>query len=338
MKKNALALAAALLAHSGVWAQTNTAIFGLLDVNVRQIKAGSTSKTEMHNSSVAGSRLGFRGTEDLGGGWSAGFWLEAAISPDTGTTAPRFFHRRSTLSLNGPFGELRLGRDLTATFQGFVYYDPFAVNGVGSVQNVFGGSGYTLGSGATTSSRTDNAISYFLPKDLGGFNGHFMHAPGEKIAGNEYTGLRLGYAKGPIDVSVSYSETDAVGQGKFTVRTVGGTYDFKTVKFAAVHIQNEWKPRRESVWLLGATLPVGDVGTLRASYVPKNASGGGTSANDAQQFAVGYLHKLSKRTMLYGTYSTLRNEGASNASVGNTLAGVAGRNSKGLELGIVHSF
>lgn len=91
MKKNAIALAALLLSQSGVWAQTNATLFGLLDVNVRQIKAGDTSKTEMHNSSVAGSRLGFRGTEDLGGGNSAGFWLEAAISPDNGTTAPRFF-------------------------------------------------------------------------------------------------------------------------------------------------------------------------------------------------------------------------------------------------------
>jgi len=338
MKKKGIALAAFLLSQSGVWAQTNATLFGLLDVNVRQIKAGATSKTEMHNSSVAGSRLGFRATEDLGGGNSAGFWLEAAISPDNGTTAPRFFHRRSTVSLSGRWGELRLGRDLTATFQGFVFYDPFAVNGVGSVQNVFGGAGYTLGSGATTSSRTDNAFSYFLPPDLGGFNGHLMHAPGEKIEGNEYTGLRLGYAKGPVDVSVAYSETDAVGQGKFTVRTVGGTYDFKTVKVAVVHIQNKWEPRTESMWLLGVTAPVGAAGTFKASYVPKNASGGGTDANDAQQFAVGYLHRLSKRTMLYGTYSRINNEGASNATVGNTLAGVAGRASRGVELGVVHSF
>lgn len=96
-----------------------------------------------------------------------------------------------------------MGRDLTASFQGFVYYDPFAVNGAGSVQNVFGGSGYTLGSGATTSSRTDNAISYFLPADLGGFNGQVMYAPSEGMPGNRYVGARPGYARGPVDVAVA---------------------------------------------------------------------------------------------------------------------------------------
>ncbi|MCW5654483.1 porin [Hydrogenophaga sp.] len=338
MKKSGAALAAILALQVPAWAQSDVNVFGLLDVNVRNIRVGPTSKTEMHNSSVAGSRLGFRGSEDLGGGMKASYWLEAALSPDTGTTAPRFFHRRSTLSLSGSMGELRLGRDLTASFQGFVYYDPFAVNGVGSVQNVFGGAGYTLGSGAVTSSRTDNAISYFLPSNLGGWNGQFMHALGEGVAGSAYTGLRVGYAQGPIDVSVAYSETDAVGSGKFTVRTIGGTYDFKSVKLTAVHIQNAWLPRKENVWLLGAAVPVGDAGTLRASYVPKNASGGGTDANDARQFAVGYLHKLSKRTMLYGTYSRIQNKGASNATVGSTLAGAAGQNSRGVELGIVHAF
>lgn len=337
-KRAAVALTAAIAPMGFAWAQSDVTVFGLIDVNIRQIEVGSQSKTEMHNSGTAGSRFGFRGTEDLGGGLKAGFWLEAAFSPDTGTTPPRFFHRRSTLSLSSPMGELRLGRDLTATFQGFVYYDPFAVNGVGSVQNVFGGSGYTLGSGATTSSRTDNSISYFLPEDLGGFNGQFMYAPGESTPGNKYIGARLGYAQGPLNVAVSYSETDAVGAGKFKVSTLGGTYDFKLAKLTVVHIQNAWSPRKERIWLLGATVPVGANGTLRASYVPKNASGGGTDANDARQVAVGYMHRLSKRTLLYGTYSRINNDGASNATVGSTLAGVAGKDSRGLELGIVHAF
>lgn len=337
MKKIAVA-ATILAAINPCWAQSSVNVFGLLDVNVRNIRAGDTSKTEMHNSSVAGSRLGFRGVEDLGGGLSAGFWLESAISPDSGGTAPKFFHRRSTLSLNGPWGEVRLGRDLTATFQGVVYYDPFAVNGIGSVQNVFSGAGYTLGSGATTSSRTDNAISYFLPPGLGGLNAQLMYAPGEKVQGNEYKGVRVGYADGPVDIAISHSTTEAVGTGKFKVSTLGGTYDLKFAKLTLVHIRNAWSPVTEKVWLLGASVPIGANGTLRGSYVRKDASGGGKDANDANQIAVGYLHRLSKRTMLYGTYSHLENKGLSNSVVGNTISGISGKSSSGAEFGIVHSF
>ncbi|GLS14590.1 porin [Hydrogenophaga electricum] len=197
-----MALAAAVAPLGVAWAQSNVTVFGLLDVNLRRIEVGQASRTEVHHSIVVGSRLGFRGTEDLGGGLTAGFWLETAFSPDTGTTPPRVFHSRSTPGLKGSGGELRVGPDLTASFQGFVYYDPFAVNDAGSVQNVFGGSGYALGSGATTSSRTDHAISYFLPADLGGFNGQVMYAPSEGMPGKRYVGARLGYARGPRGVPV----------------------------------------------------------------------------------------------------------------------------------------
>lgn len=122
------------------------------------------------------------------------------------------------------------------------------------------------------------------------------------------------------------------------MRTVGGTYDFKRVKLTVVHIQNAWAPKKERIWLLGASVPVSTHGTLRASYVPKDASGAGTDGNDARQFALGYLHRLSKRTMLYGTYSQIHNKAASNATVGSTQPCVAGQDSRGLELGLVHAF
>jgi hypothetical protein len=59
------------------------------------------------------SRLGLRGTEDLGGGLKAGFWLEGEIFGDDGNASGFNFKRRSTVSLSGNFGEVRLGRDLT---------------------------------------------------------------------------------------------------------------------------------------------------------------------------------------------------------------------------------
>ena len=117
---------------------------------------GSVSnKTQLTNSGYNSSRLGFRGTEDLGGGMSASFWLEAGVNNDDGpappptpTTRPPVpalasdgrqgltFNRRSTVSLAGGWGELRLGRDYTPQFWNLTVFDPFGTNGVGTTQTL----------------------------------------------------------------------------------------------------------------------------------------------------------------------------------------------------------
>ena len=122
MKKSLLALAV-LGTFAGVAsAQSSVTLFGIVDVGLRNVKNGSnadlwTQSTDGLNS----SRLGFRGVEDLGGGMSAGFWLEAGLAADSGAMggsnglaaptsgAANIFNRRSTVSLMGNWGEIRLG-------------------------------------------------------------------------------------------------------------------------------------------------------------------------------------------------------------------------------------
>lgn len=70
-------------------------------------------RTEMATGGLSSSRLGLRGTEDLGGGLYGSFWLEAPIRNDDGTEGLSTFSRRSVVSLGGSFGEIRLGRDNT---------------------------------------------------------------------------------------------------------------------------------------------------------------------------------------------------------------------------------
>ena len=125
MKKSLVALAA-LAVVSAASAQSSVTLFGVVDAMVGSYKTDSIgTATKMNTSGLSSSRLGFRGVEDLGGGMSAGFWLEAGINPDSGigqgsTTNNQasttnngglVFNRRSTLSLMGGFGEVRLGRD-----------------------------------------------------------------------------------------------------------------------------------------------------------------------------------------------------------------------------------
>ncbi len=93
MKKTLIAMAA-LAAASGVMAQTPTSqpiaasgltLFGVLDARVNKLDSTNAgSLTRLDNSGQMSSRLGFRGMEDLGGGWAAAFWLEAGMSNDDG--------------------------------------------------------------------------------------------------------------------------------------------------------------------------------------------------------------------------------------------------------------
>jgi predicted porin len=213
-----------------VAAQSVTA-FGILDVNLRNARNGSAGTLRSESSDgINTSRIGFRGQEDLGDGDKAGFWLEAAVLPDTGgSNATRFWNRRATVSLSSPrWGEVRLGRDTTTTFNTLGTFDPFGTNGLGEVVGNGNGTGIVslLGSGADTLSRSDNQVSYFLPATLGGVYGQLAVAPGESAAGKKTFGGRIGYAKGPINVSFGYLQTKVALGDNYKQAVVGGSYDF----------------------------------------------------------------------------------------------------------------
>lgn len=332
-----LTTAAALTALAGfAHAQSSVTLFGVVDTSLRSVSNGGVSSTQLSTDGLSNSRLGFRAEEDLGGGLKAGAWLEAAVNPDTGTTnaSGKFFHRRSTVSLAGGWGELRVGRDLNPSFWNLSIFDPFGTCGVGSGFNL----ATNLGSGAATLLRTDNAIAYLLPSGLGGIYGHFMVAPGEGVPGNKYRGARLGYQSGPFNVAAAFSATATATADNFKMMNAGASYDLQAVKLFALTSSYKYGAKKQVNWELGVTAPVGAVGLLRASYQRSDASGAGTDANDARQFAVGYVHNLSVRTALYATASHLRNSGAAAFAVATPPAGVAGSTSKGYEVGVRHTF
>src|SRR5450830_547499 len=114
--RTTLFASAVLCAFSGAaMAQSSVTLFGTMDLGVRHVDNGDSSVTSVSSHGASTSKIGFRGEEDLGGGWGAGFWLEAQVDPDTGLTGGSngtglaFFNRRSTVSLSGPWGEVRLG-------------------------------------------------------------------------------------------------------------------------------------------------------------------------------------------------------------------------------------
>jgi len=353
MKKSLLALAALTAFAGAASAQSSVTLFGVLDLNVRQIN-NDDNRTIMSQDGIASSRLGFRGVEDMGGGMRAGFWLEAGVSADNGTTGGNvssvagaanavtgFFNRRATVSLMGSFGEVRLGRDYTPDFWNHTVYDPFGTNGVGSSVNVFG-----TFNGAATLVRANNSVGYFLPA-MGGFGGQVMFAFGEDQPnqGNKHLAGRLTYAAGPLSAGIAYGKTDAElpGDGDWTRFNIGGSYNLGFANLMAQYNRGEGdggadNGKKQTLWLLGAVIPMG-AHTFKLSYVDSNSSGSGIDQRDANQIAAGYQYDMSKRTALYGTLSRVSNDAGAAYTAGGGGSGLtAGSDSTGFEIGIRHTF
>ncbi len=347
MKRSLLALAA-LTAFAGVAsAQSSVTLFGIVDLAAVGVKNGSQSQKLLASNQLNSNRLGFRGIEDLGGGMRAGFWLEGGMANDTGTGnqtgGGQGWERRSTVSLMGGFGELRLGRDYTPSFWNYTIFDPFGTNGPGSMLNVVS----TLGSGAATLVRANNTVGYFLPA-MGGLYGQVQVAAGENGAGgNKYFGGRAGYAGGPVNVAVAYGKTAAEGTPRmaddYTDMNVGASFNLGFMNIMGQYSKRDFLNRDQKTALIGVTVPFG-ASTLKASYV-KSSGAQGTNATDfdADQFAFGYQYDLSKRTAIYATYSSLDNDGTAAAgsrfTIGSGLAQTrGGDNSKGYAIGVRHSF
>ena len=340
---------------STAFAQSSVTIWGIVDASVGSVKANGKTATGMSTSGLSSNQLGFRGTEDLGGGLKANFWLEGALTPDNGTAAGLSFARRSVVTLQGGFGEVRLGRDYTPSFWNATVYDPFGTNGVGAANT----AGMLAAIGANVSStgtggnavRANNSVAYVAPA-MGAFQFNAMVAFGEQaspVKTGDYMGFRAGYVAGPISAHYGYGKTEGATDAADTkYSNLGGSYDLGVAKLMAVLLEEKTTGgAKVNGALLGATIPMG-AGMIR---VASSAYDVANSDNDWKKLSIGYVHNLSKRTAVYGTYARVANSGAQIASVnGNTLtmvpagatapfgASAAGGNSTGYEFGVRHSF
>ncbi|OJV65801.1 MAG: porin [Burkholderiales bacterium 64-34] len=350
MKKSLIALAV-LAASGAAMAQSSVTLFGIVDATYAYGSGSVANKSQLTNSGYNSSRLGFRGVEDLGGGMSASFWLEAGVNNDNGsggTTSTNnqgasgvtgggglTFNRRSTVSLNGGFGEVRLGRDYTPQFWNLTVFDPFGTVGVGATQ--------TLNSslGGPTTVRASNSIGYFLPGNLGGFYGQAQYYMGENLsnAANKKDGnglaLRAGYANGPINVALAFSDTKFLS-GNIKAVNLGGQYDLGVAKIMAHYNQDDVKGGAEGKgFLIGGLVPVG-AGEIRLAYSTYKIDQVGADPR-SNKIALGYVHNLSKRTALYATYARVSNKNGAAQSLNGAVT-AAGDNSNGYDFGIKHSF
>jgi len=352
MKKSLIALA--VLATAGVAsAQSSVTLFGVVDATLAVGNGTVSDRTQLTNSGYNSSRLGFRGTEDLGGGMSASFWLEAGVNNDNGSGALTStnnqgaaaaggggltFNRRSTVSLTGGWGEIRLGRDYTPQFWNLTVFDPFGTNGVGTTQTL------NSGLGGPVAVRASNSMGYLFK--TGGIYGQVQYYLGENAHGTTPAlateddgkgyGLRVGYAAGPVNVALATSSTK-YATGNIRTTNLGGQYDFGVAKVMA-HYNRDRVSAPANVtqtgYLLGGLIPMG-AGEIRLSY-SRSKNNAAVSAK-TNKYAIGYVHNLSKRTALYTTFARTSNSGGAAQALNGSVT-AANSKSTGYDFGIRHSF
>ena len=362
-----------MAATTGAFAQSSVELFGVLDAAYTHVSGNSVSANKMTTSSNGSSQLGFRGTEDMGNGVKAGFWLEAGVNNDSGAGAGTntnnqvsgkaaaaaggqglTFNRRSTVSVGGNFGEVRIGREYTPQFWNITAYDPFFTNGVGTNAMMTGPVAVSAVGSGGTSVRASNSFTYLYNHNFNATSvsgGSGLHAmvqyymgenasntalPAGKNDGNGY-GIRVGYNDGPLNVAVATGKTTQLnGTANETMTNVGGSYDLGMAKLFGQYSQDKYAGANKfNGYLLGATVPAGS-GYIRATYSDYKAK---TLAGEVNKFAVGYVYNVSKRTDLYATYARVSNKNGSSVGVDfvGTPTAVNG-SGNGFDLGIKHSF
>jgi len=349
--KKLLIANAVLLACGAAAAQSSVTLFGIADVNVGYVNkdAGGKSHVGLGAHGRSTSRLGLRGTEDLGGGLKAGFWLEGQIDPDTGGSGFNF-RRRSIVNLSGAFGEFRFGRDLVPSFNGLAGYDIWNTTGIAhfrALSERWGVGGTDDNSGV----RADNLIVYNTP-DFNGFTASVGYAFDEKTSGTikdgRYMGGYLRYANGPLSVSVAGAQrkTAAIGSVETDRDTygVGGSYDLGVVKLGAIFQNVTYKPEglpklKYDSYALNSAIPVGSSGVVNLSYALYDQK---AIDSKTHHVAVGYDHNMSKRTTLYGVMAFMKNNDAATMGLKPNNVhpgdGQADKSHGGLQVGIRHSF
>jgi predicted porin len=309
MKKSLIALAAmATIAAAGTAsAQSTVTIYGRMDASVGSNKVDTTSTTQLFSGNLTTSRLGFRGTEDLGGGLKANFQLESALTVDDGTAAGLRFGRASWVGLSGGFGAVRLGL-MDSPYKDI--YDMGVSNNLYDSEFTPTKIAYLSGAVGTASgvsdftSRPSNMVRYDSPS-FGGFSGSVGYAFDENTApvttNSEITALNLRYRSGPLDVGLAYQDqknATATLDRNFTV--LAAAYNFGVVRVSGQYqITDQSNGLEDRDYSFGVTVPFGNV-DVSAGFGSGKSELNGVTTGEGKAFALGATYALSKRTKLYG--------------------------------------
>jgi predicted porin len=278
-------------------AQSNVTMYGVMDAAVSVEDTGASSNTVINSGDQSSSRLGFRGTEDLGNGLKALFNIEAGVSIDTGAGDSALFGRRSVVGLQGAFGTVTVGRE----------YTPIAA--VAGATDILGQGMYGSNLSSFTSNRLtrriSNSVNYKSAK-VSGFSASAAYSAGERTTSpsGDLKGLALEYADGPLYIGAGYHVLARLGSGNDKEYVVGAGYKFGDLEFKGNYLVADQTGANNKFeqFNIGAAMALGKgkaFVNLQQNKLENGAKGNG--------FTLAYTYSLSKRTNLYTSYASLHN-------------------------------
>lgn len=281
MKKSLIALAV-LAASGAAMAQSTVTLYGIADIYVAKVKDQSA---KAGSGGVATSRLGFKGSEDLGGGLKANFNFEQKLDLGTGATNTKTFDRQANVGFSGGFGTVKIGRSFNA------------------LDDVFGASNSGFDSALSANAVWLNSYNgaadaqlYYATPEIAGFTAA-VSTQLKGNAANKLTAYNVAYANGPIAVALGYEKDDASTQ-KGTM--INGSYDLGMAKLLASYYTTKntggVAGAKVNSYQIGADVPLSSALTLSVGYASSKPSGGESDSG----FGLAAAYSLSKRTIVYG--------------------------------------
>ncbi len=352
MNKSFVALALVGAFSGAVHAQSAIEIYGVVDMGFvrdtgavsglsRNATVVSPSGNNIASGVQSGTRIGFKGTEDLGGGLKGLFVLETGIAADRGgfNQGGLAFGRQTFVGVQGNFGTVSLGRQYTPYFLTLAgVADPFAAGLAGAAQNLMLAPG---SSRPNQGVRMDNTAKYTTPL-FSGLSGEVAYGFGEVPGSNSdgrVASASLTYKVKPLALGLAYYRANTVpsltvARDATSSVMLAANWDFGVAKLHAAYADSdEFAGRKTRDFLIGASLPFGPH-TVMVSYINKDDRS--ALNRDANQAAIGYTYALSKRTNLYAAYARIDNKRGALFTVGNNSE--LGTADQSFNLGVRHTF
>lgn len=331
MQKKIIALAVAGLMSGAAFAQSNVQIYGIVDAYyARSTATDADSVTSINGGGQSGSRIGFKGTEDLGNGLKAMFVLEYGLNNDVDAGVGENLARQQLIGLTGSFGTFVAGRAQTAGYDFACGTSTLAGSALDSQAKLGVSTLLTCGGAG----RQNNAVAYISPS-FGGLTFAVNHARVTE-AGNDANGtlLSASYANGPLKAAVTWGGIDFKGAPDSDEWGVRASYDFGVATVGGHWQNSDVGNTDDDKWQIFGAIPVSANGAVHLQYAANNMDG---DDNDSKAWTIAYTHSLSKRTNVYTGYTRVTNEDGVARAAGFATPS-AGGNSGVFALGLRHSF
>jgi predicted porin len=372
MKKHLLAAAVAAAVAGPVAAQ-NVSVFGVIDTGVGSLESGaaaSSSYTGSVNNVLSTSSLGFRGTEDLGGGLKASFVLRQEFTPSSGTISGRSVITEGgttstsantndvksqvdrftevAVTVEGNFGTVTLGKH-TALARNAAGAGAW----IGNAALIGTGNGVTL---RQLGDNVDNAVSYTTPS-INGFRAQafrgFQNAASASGATTSAeakqttNGVGFSYSAGPLTVGAGQLTRDNVSAATtgstsdMKTQSIGAGYDFGAARVGVTYIKFDSATNatgdEQKITALQVQVPLTGALSAIGSYHLYD-EGSSAASDSAKYMMVGALYNFSKRTNAYAIYGRITNEAAAKYSHAFAASSSDGDDPRTIAVGLRHSF